>query len=130
MHIIEYEDLDTSGLEDAYAKTLEQLRRGDWKSAQVKKLAPTDYYRARLDHSNRLLFKPMRYGGDACLLMQDLTAASASPRLGCRMFSHRGRRRCCRRGAASGSLSAACCRATKSIATPTTAACSGARVSE
>ncbi len=68
MLLLEYEGLDTRHLESAYRKTVDQLRRGDWRSAQVKKLAPSPYYRARLDHSNRLLFQLRRHGNQACVL--------------------------------------------------------------
>ncbi len=33
------------------------MARDDLQSANVKKLAPTEYFRAKLDHSNRLLFQ-------------------------------------------------------------------------
>lgn len=72
MQILEYPGLDTRHLEDAYQKTVEQLRRGDWKSAQVKKLNPSPYYRARLDHSNRLLFQLRRRGDETCLLALEI----------------------------------------------------------
>lgn len=72
MHILEYHGLDTAGLADACRKVIEHLARGDWHAAQVRKLAPTPYYRARLDERNRLLFKLMRHGDQTCVLVLEV----------------------------------------------------------
>jgi len=72
MQVLQYEGLDTLDLEAAYEKTVEQLRRGDWRSAQVKKLHPWPYYRARLDHTNRLLFELRRHGDQTCILALEI----------------------------------------------------------
>lgn len=57
MEILEYSHLDTSSVGAQYQKVIAMLRRDDFVSAEVKKLKPTDYYRAKLNHSDRLLFK-------------------------------------------------------------------------
>ncbi len=50
-------DLEPRGLGRQLDKVLEQLRRGDFRSAEVKKLPDAGLYRAKLDDKNRLLFK-------------------------------------------------------------------------
>jgi len=38
------------------SKILEFLKRGDFKSAETKKLVNTNYFRAKINYENRLLF--------------------------------------------------------------------------
>ena len=63
MKILEYSDLDISGLEMKYDKVKNFIEKGDYYSAQVKKLKGSTYYAARLDHINRLLFDIVSYEG-------------------------------------------------------------------
>lgn len=63
MEILEYTDLDTSGVTRQYQKLIGFLGKDDFQSAEVKKLAEHDIYRAKLDDSNRLLFKIVVYEG-------------------------------------------------------------------
>lgn len=63
MKILEYMDLDTSKVRQQYQKVVGFLEKDDFYSAKVKKLAEHDIYRAKLDDSNRLLFKIALYGG-------------------------------------------------------------------
>lgn len=63
MKILEYNDLDTSRVRRQYDKLIGFLEKDDFHSAEVKKLADHDLYRAKLDDSNRLLFRLMTYGG-------------------------------------------------------------------
>ena len=72
MNILEYRDLDLSGLRKPYQKVTEALARGDFRAAEVKKLAEHDYYRAKLDDTNRLLFKIARHQGESYLLILDV----------------------------------------------------------
>ena len=72
MYVLEYQDLNTQGVENAYAKVVEMIRNNDFYSAEVKKLQPTSYYRAELDHSNRLVFKIVRYAGETYALMLEV----------------------------------------------------------
>jgi hypothetical protein len=62
--IIEYADLDTSRVKRQYEKLRGFLANDDFSSAEVKKLAEQGLYRAKLDDSNRLLFKLMTFGGE------------------------------------------------------------------
>lgn len=65
-------DLEIRGLGARYERVLEQLRRGDFRSAEVKKLENADLYRAKLDDKNRLLFKLGQHGGRAVLLVLEV----------------------------------------------------------
>ena len=57
MKVLEYTDLDLHGVEKSYQKVKAMLEQGDFYSAEVKKLQPTSYYRAKLDYTNRALFQ-------------------------------------------------------------------------
>jgi hypothetical protein len=48
------------------------LARDDFYSAEVKKLADRDLYRAKLDYSNRLLFRIARHGGERYALLLEV----------------------------------------------------------
>ncbi len=63
MKILEYNDLDYSRVRRQYEKVIASLERDDFRSAQVKKIPEHGLYTARLDDSNRLIFKLMRYNG-------------------------------------------------------------------
>jgi hypothetical protein len=62
MKILEYNDLDISRVRRQYEKVIGFLEKDDFRSAEVKKLADHDLYRAKLDDSNRLLFRIVTYG--------------------------------------------------------------------
>lgn len=57
MKVLEYIDLDTSRVSRQYQKLVGLLEKDDFRSADVKKLGEYGLYRAKLDDSNRLLFK-------------------------------------------------------------------------
>ncbi|MDA8324597.1 MAG: hypothetical protein M0033_00090, partial [Nitrospiraceae bacterium] len=73
MQILEYSDLDTSGVERQYRKLIGFLEKDDFHSAQVKKLTGNGsgegLYRAKLDDANRLIFRMMTYGGERYALI-------------------------------------------------------------
>ena len=48
------------------------LSQGDFKTSDVKKLSTNGYYRAKLDDSNRLLFKPIKYNHTTHLLLLEI----------------------------------------------------------
>ncbi|MHB8624323.1 MAG: hypothetical protein ACYC9J_07815 [Sulfuricaulis sp.] len=59
MKILEYIGLDTSRVTAAYRKVIDAIFRGDFRAAQVKKLANLSlgkFYRAKLNDADRLLF--------------------------------------------------------------------------
>lgn len=70
--ILYYYNLDYSGLETKFSKIIKFLQEGDFKSAEVKKLKPTDYLRAKLDITNRLLFKPIKHNNQYYLLILEI----------------------------------------------------------
>ncbi|MCL4457458.1 MAG: PhoH family protein [Nitrospirae bacterium] len=72
MKILEYNDLDTSRTKQHYLKIKAFLERNDFRSAEVKKLPEHNLYRAKLDDSNRLLFKIMTYRGERYALMLEV----------------------------------------------------------
>jgi hypothetical protein len=75
MKILEYTGLDTSRVQAGYRKVTDAIARGDFRAAQVKKLAGLThgrFYRARLDDTNRLLFSLIRHGDDVCALMLEV----------------------------------------------------------
>ncbi|WP_119342647.1 AAA family ATPase [Facilibium subflavum] len=70
--ILYYKDLDYSGLKSKFDKVVTSLSQGDFKSADVKKLKPTGYFRAKLDDTNRLLFLPVKHQGHTHFLMLEV----------------------------------------------------------
>ena len=72
MKILEYYNLDTSRVRPQYQKTIQFLQNDDFYSAEVKKLHPTEYYRAKLDYTNRLLFKIVEYDNQKYALILEV----------------------------------------------------------
>lgn len=75
MRILEYAGLDTSRVEGAYRKIVASIAAGDFRAAQVKKLANLAhgrFYRARLGDADRLLFSLVRHGDEVCALMLEV----------------------------------------------------------
>ncbi len=54
--ILFYNELDRESVRKNFDKVLQQLSKGDFKSADVRKMSNTGYYRARLNIRDRLLF--------------------------------------------------------------------------
>ncbi len=77
MKILEYIGLDTSRVQAAYRKVTDSIARGDFRAAQVKKLASLShgkFYRARLNDADRLLFSLVRHDDEVCALMLEVIA--------------------------------------------------------
>lgn len=77
MRILEYIGLDISKVKASYRKVADAIARGDFRAAQVKKLANMShgkYYRAKLDDADRLLFTLVRHGEDVCVLLLEVIA--------------------------------------------------------
>ena len=72
METLVLRDLDARHVARQYQKVLEQLRQGDFRSAEVKKLRGSGLYRAKLDDSNRLLFKLAEHRGRPWLLILEV----------------------------------------------------------
>ncbi len=74
MRVLKYAGLDAGRLAPAFEKLCAAIERDDWRSAEVKKLAPGPYYRAKLDAANRLLLSFVRHEGRvACLALEIIT---------------------------------------------------------
>jgi len=71
-HLLNYKNLDSSGLDQKFKKVCLHLSQGDFKTAEVKKLTNNGYYRAKLDDTNRLLFKPIYYDNKIHLLILEV----------------------------------------------------------
>lgn len=73
MHdILIYNEISLGRIRKQFEKTLDQLARGDFASAEVKKMSEGGYYRAKLDYENRLLFKFGRFNEKTCLLVLEV----------------------------------------------------------
>lgn len=57
MQVLEYREFTVPRDDAQYRRVVGFLERDDFKSAEVKKLAPTAFYRAKLNDRDRLLFK-------------------------------------------------------------------------
>jgi hypothetical protein len=72
MDLLYYNDIDFKKVEKQYYKVIDFLKKGDFASAEIKKMPNTGYYRAKLDYENRLLFKFAKYNGKTYLLILDV----------------------------------------------------------
>ncbi len=70
--LLSYIELDIKSVEKTFPKTISQLQSGDFKSADVRKMGSTPYYRARLDIRDRLLFGFINYQGHKYLLLLEV----------------------------------------------------------
>ena len=71
MRLLQYKDLDLKRVKPAFAKVRAAIEAGDFRSPDVKKMHVGDYYRAKLDHSNRLLLQFARHGDETvCLALE------------------------------------------------------------
>lgn len=72
MDLLHYNELNYKKTEKQFKKVEKALANMDFVSADVKKIKHTPYYRARLDDTNRLLFKFAKYGGKTYLLLLEV----------------------------------------------------------
>lgn len=72
MNILYYRDLNYSKVKNQFEKTVGFLKVGDFSSAEVKKMANNGFYRAKLDYTNRLLFKFAWYNEQYYLLLLEV----------------------------------------------------------
>ncbi|MDR1525031.1 MAG: hypothetical protein LBS79_07255 [Tannerella sp.] len=70
--ILYQNDLNVQSVEKTFSKTLKQLQSGDFKSADVRKMQGTGYYRARLDIRDRLLFNFVKYEDRKYILLLEV----------------------------------------------------------
>ena len=72
MNILYYNGLDYKKVNKQFEKTVAYLKAGDFASADVKKMVQTGFYRAKLDDTNRLLFKFARLNETTYLLLLEV----------------------------------------------------------
>ena len=77
MRLLQYKDLDLKRVKPAFAKVRAAIEADDFKSPDVKKLHTGGYYRAKLDHSNRLLLQFARCDGETVCLALEVIANHA-----------------------------------------------------
>jgi len=66
--------MEPGKLRKAFDRVVDHLRAGDFRAADVKKLKPTAYYRAKLNDADRLLFRFGLHEGKKCILLLELIA--------------------------------------------------------
>jgi hypothetical protein len=64
-----HNELDLKSIEKYFPKTIKQLQDADFKSADVRKMGSTGFYRARLNIKDRLLFTPVKHDNKTYLLL-------------------------------------------------------------
>jgi hypothetical protein len=72
MDILQFNELDPAPVAAQFARVVERLQAGDFRGADVRKLAPTPYYRAKLSDADRLLFRLATYRGRTYLLLLEI----------------------------------------------------------
>ena len=72
MQLLLYDQLNYASVKKQFKKTIQYLEKGDFASADVRKMAPSPYYRARLDGTNRLLFRFGTYEGQTYLFVLEV----------------------------------------------------------
>lgn len=72
MEMLLYNRLNTAPVQRQFDKTISYLQQGDFRSADVRKMKSNGFYRARLDDTNRLLFKIGEYDGKKYLFILEV----------------------------------------------------------
>ena len=70
--ILFYNQLDSKSVQKNFDKVLQQLMKGDFKSADVRKMTNAGYYRARLNIKDRLLFTFASYNQKKYILLLEV----------------------------------------------------------
>jgi hypothetical protein len=71
MRLLQYKDLDLKRFKPSFTKLRAAIEAGDFRSPDVKKMHVGNYYRAKLDHSSRLLLQFARHGDETvCLALE------------------------------------------------------------
>jgi len=77
MQVLHYIGLNPGKLHAKFDKICAAIARDDFRSADMKKLAPTPYYRAKLDDTNRLLVQFVRHRETTVCLALEIIANHA-----------------------------------------------------
>ena len=72
MDVLRYNELQPRKLKNQFERVVKLLEAGDFVSAEVKKMPPTRYYRAKLSAGDRLLFSIARHQGKKVILLLEI----------------------------------------------------------
>jgi hypothetical protein len=72
MRFLEYSDLDFRKIKKDYSQVKHMLETGDFKSADLKKLKGTPYFRAKLNYADRLLLRVVDFQNKKSLLALEI----------------------------------------------------------
>ena len=72
MDVLRYNKLQPRKLKNQFERVVKLLEAGDFVSAEVKKMPPTRYYRAKLSAGDRLLFSIARHQGKKVILLLEI----------------------------------------------------------
>ena len=72
VRILQHEPLDVGNLQAAFHRTVAHLAAGDFRAADVKKLQPGPFYRAKLSDADRLIFRFGEWRGETCLILLEI----------------------------------------------------------
>ncbi len=72
MRVLQHNQLKTAGLQQAFERTVAHLAEGDFRAADVRKLQPGPFYRARLSDADRLIFRFGEWRGETCLILLEI----------------------------------------------------------
>jgi hypothetical protein len=72
MNVLRYNDLDVAGLAEHVDRAERFLSEGDFRAADVKKLVGTPFYRAKLNDTDRLLFRFAWHGDSKHILLLEV----------------------------------------------------------
>ena len=72
MDILQFNELDPTPVAAQFERVVERLRAGDFRAADVRKLAPSPFYRAKLNDADRLLFQVATYQGRKHILLLEI----------------------------------------------------------
>ena len=77
MEVLLHADLSLARFQAKFNKVRAAIERDDFRSAELKKLAPTPYWRAKLDDASRLLVRFVRHGDRTVCLALEIIAHHA-----------------------------------------------------
>ncbi|MDD3952294.1 MAG: hypothetical protein PHY82_00090 [Lentisphaeria bacterium] len=72
MELLVYNELQPRRNQPQFVRVCEMLQKGNFAQAEVKKLAPAPYYRAKLSDSDRLLFSFIQCKGERVILLLEI----------------------------------------------------------
>lgn len=86
MGVLLHADLNLARFQAKFNKVRQTIERDDFKSADLKKLSPTPYSRAKLDAASRLLVRFVRHGDRTACLALEVIVHHAMKNVRCQVF--------------------------------------------